>query len=283
MGNLVEMMRGIRDLVVRKLPEPSENSRVVIFTGVTEQKAADGGILRVAGANFERLKTNPIFKWAHSSEVIGRILKWEIVKEDGKRRIDFAVEFMTADLSLEADRLFRMVMAGYLRAVSIGFFIDEFEELTENQRAKLELGPYDWVAKRWTPYELSLVDAGSDPGALKRALESGELREEDLDSAAEIRQDASMSEGNRALHENTEAMRSLTDALEALSDATEAMRELAGELRHLRSIQPEAVESGAADSADAPAALPTGDDQDHRAALDKLAALRTRLAKEGEA
>lgn len=171
-----DQIRGIRELVVRGI---DEKKRVVKFVGVTETVASDGGILRISGANWERMDANPVVKWNHGDEVIGKIIKREVDKK--AKEVIFHVEFAGPEVSEFADSRYRLVKADFVRASSIGFQVDAFAELTDKQRDQEGLGQYGWVASAWTGHELSVVPVGADPKALKRAIDAGAIRQEDID------------------------------------------------------------------------------------------------------
>jgi len=215
-----EMIKGIRELAVRAI---DDESRTVDFVGVTETVASDGGILTVNGANWERLDKNPVVMWSHSGEVVGRIVKRKIDRK--AKEVTFSVEFAKPEVSEFADSKFRLVKAGFLRAASIGFIVDEFERnLTDKEREKLGLGKWGWVARKWTPYELSIVAVGADPNAIKRAIALGELREEDFadpeqDMSAEshVSNERDESDIAEALDENSAEQRRTQQALERVA------------------------------------------------------------------
>lgn len=164
--DIQEQIRGIRNLVVR---EASEANRTVVFRGVTETVASDGGILNVDGANWSRMDTNYPVLWNHGDKVIGKIVHREIDKKD--RAVDFHVKFAEASESGFAEEIFQLVKGDYIRASSIGFGVQKFKEpISEKERESLGLGPWGWIADEWTGHELSIVPVGADPKALKRGM-----------------------------------------------------------------------------------------------------------------
>ena len=220
-----EQLIGIRELAVRAI---HDEERTVDFVGVTETVAMDGGILKINGANWERMDKNPVVLWSHSGEPVGKIVKRKIDRK--AKEVIFSVEFAKAEVSEFADAKFRLVKAGFLRAVSVAFIVDEFERnLTDKEREKLGLGKWGWVARKWTPYELSLVAVGADPNAIKRAIDAGEVREEDFaepkqDTSAEAQvakreeQDMDASAVTEALEENSAEQRRTQQALQHVAN-----------------------------------------------------------------
>lgn len=174
--SIAEQIKGIRELVMRAVP--NDDSRVITFRGVTETVASDGGILRAKGLDRSRYMKNPVVKWNHSDEIIGRTVK--LTMSDDKKAWDFDVEFMGPELSEFADQKYRWAKAGFLLGASAGFMVTEFEELSDKKRQELGLPRNGWVGKRWKLHELSMVPVGADEDALKRSIESGYISEEEV-------------------------------------------------------------------------------------------------------
>jgi hypothetical protein len=188
MGDIAELTKRtievIRDIQVRMDQPDDAGDRVIVYRGVTETVARDGGILRYEGGQFEAFlgtpekRGNPVVKWNHGDEVIGRVVKHEANEAD--RAHDFWVEFMSPEVSQFADEKFRQAKAGFLPACSAGFAVLEFEELTSDQRKSLGLPRHGWVGRVWEMRELSIVPVGADPDALQRSVEAGEMSEGDV-------------------------------------------------------------------------------------------------------
>ena len=67
----------------------------------------------------------------------------------------------------EADRLWRMVSEGIIRNISVGYIQDEVRVVEPQKRGEVE----KWLVERWTPYEISFVTVGADPGAQTRGAQ----------------------------------------------------------------------------------------------------------------
>ncbi len=241
----------IRQLITQ-VRAAEDDSRTLIFRGTTESIASDGGILRARGMVKDRFKANPVVKWNHGDEVIGKTTK--LVYEADAKAWDFHVHFVEPDIDGGfADSRYRMAKAGYLRAVSVGFQILEMEDLSDQQREKLGLDRYGWVAKRWELHELSLVPVGADPLALKRSIDAGEFTQKDMDmqpirvlptvrplvvidserdddTAAPITPPVTPSpergdQTREAIEANTRALQEQSRAMAALTEAIEDLRE----------------------------------------------------------
>jgi HK97 family phage prohead protease len=115
------VMRGI---VLRA----SDSGRVVTFRASTPTIDGHGSIVRPEGIKTERFESNPVFLWAHDGyrslggppkieHVIGRINAYA----RDTQAFDIDVEFATEEVNAWGEKAFRLVKAGFLNAVSIGF------------------------------------------------------------------------------------------------------------------------------------------------------------------
>lgn len=78
------------------------------------------------------------------------------------------VRFPAAEDDQEADKVFRKMVAGIIRNVSVGYMIRKVERVAK------EGAITQWRILDWQPYEISAVPVGADPGAGLRAGESAE-------------------------------------------------------------------------------------------------------------
>lgn len=147
------------------LSSSPEKSRTVRFLANTATKDRHDTIVLPQGVQLENFWKNPIFCWSHlqaglatspePEDVIGRVTTLE-VSEEG---LVIEVEFAPEEINPKAERCYKAVQAGFLRAVSIGF--DSLEEHDEgNGKEKVT------VISKWELLEVSLVILGSNPDAL---------------------------------------------------------------------------------------------------------------------
>ena len=96
----------------------SAESRVVTFTISTASVDRHGDTIDVDGWDFTAFMKNPVVLWGHDyrSLPIGRALK--VWKHGGK--IKASVEFASEEMNPLAERVFRMVKSGFLKASSVG-------------------------------------------------------------------------------------------------------------------------------------------------------------------
>lgn len=190
--------------------------RILTYRGTTENVASDGGILRAAGMEAEDFDRNPVVLWRHGhvseQPIIGRVKSRRL--DTKERAWDFAIEFPPEGTDDQADRIFRLAEAGFVRAASVSFDILEEERVTDQDRVALGLGPWGWVASRWRLRELSLVPIGADPFALKRAREAGSISEKDFE-AISIRSRSRDPKATATVKIDTDGMEHLAGAIRA--------------------------------------------------------------------
>lgn len=76
-----------------------------------------------------------------------------------------AVRFPKPGVDEAADRMFALVADKIVRNVSVGYSIDKVRIEKSEQAGDVE----KWFVERWTPYEISFVTIGADPGAQVRS------------------------------------------------------------------------------------------------------------------
>ena len=90
-------------------------------------------------------------------EVIGKINRAWIENERGMAEVEF-------DSDDKAEVIYQKVKSGTLKGVSVGYIIDSWEEVMANKQSAdgRFTGPCE-VARKWTPYEISIVSVPADP------------------------------------------------------------------------------------------------------------------------
>jgi hypothetical protein len=81
------------------------------------------------------------------------------------------VRFPRPGVDANADRLFALVADKIVRNVSVGYSIDKVRIEKSETAGEVE----KWFVERWTPYEISFVTIGADPGAQVRSAPSDRL------------------------------------------------------------------------------------------------------------
>ena len=108
--------------------------------------------------DFSRLDSNPVVLFNHNRDVIlGKINRAWVENGRGEAEITF-------DSDDEAEKIYQKVKSGTLKGVSVGYLVDSWEEVMPNKQSSdgRFTGPCS-IAKRWTPYEISIVSVPADP------------------------------------------------------------------------------------------------------------------------
>lgn len=150
----------------------------VEFVAATEQPVQTyfgPEVLRISdrSVNLKRYRSNPVILDTHDRYGIGSIVgRASEVKVDSDRaRLLVRVEFAPTERGQEAKAL---VEGGFLRAVSVGYSVDETMTLSlaEGETKEGLVGPARLV-RSWELMEISLVPVPADSAALKRAQKEG--------------------------------------------------------------------------------------------------------------
>lgn len=159
-----------------------EASRTVKFIASDETVDRYGDIVRIDGWDLSNYLRNPIFAWAHKTgdPPIGQVTSLEVAK----KKLVAVAEFAKEGLYPFADMLWKMVLAGMLRAVSVGFLPLASPVYLKNDPEN----PDRITGLEWTKQELlelSLVPVPANPQALGTKALAGitdaQLREVLLD------------------------------------------------------------------------------------------------------
>lgn len=106
-----------------------------------------------------RLGDMGVVLWNHNrDEVLGRVASCTLDAQE--KRCSAVVQF---DDDPAADLIFRKVVSGTLKGVSVGYRVDVWEEVMPNATSTNGrfTGPCD-IAMRWTPMEISIVSVPAD-------------------------------------------------------------------------------------------------------------------------
>lgn len=91
------------------------------------------------------------------NQVIAKIIRAWCEDNRGYARIRF-------DTDDASEVIYQKVQGGTLKGVSTGYMVDNWEEVAPNKKSAdgRFTGPCD-IAKRWVPYEISIVSVPADP------------------------------------------------------------------------------------------------------------------------
>ena len=119
-----------------------------------------------------RLNTIGVVLFNHDRDkVIGKILSASVADGRGVATIEF-------DEDAESDIIYQKVKNGTLKGVSVGYVVDEWEDVPEGKKSndgQFE-GPCS-IAIKWTPFEVSIVSVPADPTVgVGRSQEEGQSK-----------------------------------------------------------------------------------------------------------
>lgn len=157
--------QGFTAMALESRPDDQEKRRVR-FRASTPDIDRHGTRVRPEGIDAANYKKNPVFLWGHDGyggwtapemeNVIGKTVEMEM----SRRAFDIAVVFADVEVNPKGDMAYRMVRAGLLSAVSIGFIPQDVVVETEDERRVP-------IIKRSELLEVSLVPIPSNPSALQ--------------------------------------------------------------------------------------------------------------------
>lgn len=92
----------------------------------------------------------------HRDKVIGKVTKAWIESSRGLAQVEF-------DTDEESEVIYQKVKSGTLKATSVNYTIDSWEEVTAGKQSAdgRFTGPCD-IARKWTPLEISVVSVPAD-------------------------------------------------------------------------------------------------------------------------
>ena len=107
--------------------------------------------------NLKRLQEIGCVLFNHDRDyVLGKVIEAWVENRRGKAKIRF-------DEDAEAEKIFRKVMSGTLKGVSVGYTIDNWEKVEQGKKSidgRFEGECY--IATRWMPTEISIVSVPAD-------------------------------------------------------------------------------------------------------------------------
>lgn len=164
-----------------RVTDDSKENRTVQFVISTSDKDRHGTVLNMRGWNLDNFNANPIVGYQHNvygdsfmtspdpDDILGVARAWV----EGDKLIG-EVTFETEDINPKADKIFKKVMNGTLRATSVGFvpIPNEKGQIGEKRNGVLHYFGQELL-------EFSIVNIPSNPNALKRGMEFTKMFIED--------------------------------------------------------------------------------------------------------
>lgn len=162
--------------------EEVEKSRTVQFIISSDDKDRHRSIVNMDGWDLENFNLNPIVGYQHNvyggnmctpddpDDVIGSGRAW-VEAVNGRNLLIGEVTFETADINPKAEKIFRKVLAGTLRATSVGFLEKGRGEWKKQVDEKGNEIDRTYYFKGQELLEFSIVNIPSNPKAVGRALD----------------------------------------------------------------------------------------------------------------
>lgn len=150
MGHIVTM-RGDEEDKRRRILSFSSEEPYQRWYGPEILDHADGAV------NLSRLNEVGVLLFNHNTDaVIGKIIRAWIENNRGMAEVEF-------DTDEEAEKIFGKVKSGTLKATSVRYQVDNWEDVTAGKKStdgRFE-GPCS-IARKWTPMEVSIVSVPAD-------------------------------------------------------------------------------------------------------------------------
>lgn len=155
-----------------EIKKTGENEYEFVMSDETIDR--DGEIIKVDGWDLKNFKKNNILMWGHRHDLPGIGVVGSAVKEDGKLKAK-RVRFASSGIYELADTVHGLVDDGILKAVSVGYIPKEREypAQEDDDKSGSKKKKPRIVTSKAELYELSIVNVGSNPNAL-RSLKSAE-------------------------------------------------------------------------------------------------------------
>lgn len=151
-------------------------------------------IIRADGWRFTRFRKNAPFVDSHDyyslDKLLGKVIDFRVEGRTLVERVQWAIDVAENKM---AQLGWKMTQAGYLKAVSVGFFPVRyvFPDGSDNWKSQLkDLGlaentPVRTIYTEQEQIELSAVIIGANPNALAKAYKSGAIDDSDLDTLSQ--------------------------------------------------------------------------------------------------
>ncbi len=173
-----DFLEGVID---RAFAEDIEDTRTVRFIISTDGKDRHGTKLNMKGWNLENFNRNPIVGYQHNvygdnmcvppnpDDVLGPARAW-VENANGRDVLMGEVTFEKAEINPQAEKVFRKVLNGTLRATSVGFLeIGKGKDVVEKDASGKVIGKtYEFEGQELI--EFSIVNIPSNPEATRKVV-----------------------------------------------------------------------------------------------------------------
>jgi phage head maturation protease len=168
----IKTSRDIQQIRV-KAAEPiakNEEARTISYLVSDETPDRMGDVIRVRGWDLANYKRNPVVLWGHNANMppIGR--SGNVRRRYGPARLTSDIEFAPKEAYEFADTIYQLANRGFLKATSVGFMPTATEDVDDNKRKKLGMGPYGQLYVGAELMEISVVAVPANPSALEEGV-----------------------------------------------------------------------------------------------------------------
>lgn len=166
-----ELSRDLNDITIRAVEGKERTFRLSFSSEEPYDRWFGPEILDHSdgAVDLSRLNSIGVLLYNHDRDkVIGRIDHAWVENGRGEAEVTF-------DDDDESEKVFRKVQSGTLKGVSVGYTIDTWEEVMPNKQSAdgKYTGPCS-IARKWAPYEISIVSVPADPTVgVGRSAEGG--------------------------------------------------------------------------------------------------------------
>jgi len=181
---------------LRSIPDDVEKTRTISFIISSEKKDAHGTVLSIDGWDLKRYKKNGIVGYQH--DVYGDDM-FKSPNPDsviGVGKVYVEDKYLIGDVTFEppeinplAEKIFRKVLFGTLKATSVGFLPIEKGKYVSD---KAEDGNGTYYYGRRELLEFSIVNIPSNPDAVRREFEDIEAEIKELQGIEDTQQPTSV-------------------------------------------------------------------------------------------
>ena len=166
-----ELSRDLNDISIRAVEGKERTFRLSFSSEEPYDRWFGPEILdhSEGAVDLSRLNSIGVLLYNHDrDEVIGRIDRAWVESGRGEAEVTF-------DDDDASEKIFKKVQSGTLKGVSVGYTIDTWEEVMPNKQSAdgKYTGPCS-IARKWAPYEISIVSVPADPTVgVGRSAEGG--------------------------------------------------------------------------------------------------------------
>lgn len=174
-----DFLEGVIDRA--SIGEDIEKTRTVRFVISTDGKDRHRTVLNMKGWQLDNFNRNPIVGYQHNvygdnmcvppnpDDVLGPARAW-VETKDGREVLMGEVTFETADINPQAEKIFRKVLNGTLRATSVGFLEVGKGKMIQEKDSDGKILSETYHFQGQELIEFSIVNIPSNPEATRKVV-----------------------------------------------------------------------------------------------------------------